>query len=119
KINRVLVGFGVGAERCARCGSYYWHQLPPYPGNWIFLIGIAVTARRKQLFFCVVFAAEKWHSQCLLLMKHITSPLLRARRLKALPGAAPAKGVCLAPGNVAVQGSVIFLINSFASKPAE
>ena len=69
KINRVLVGLGVGAVRCARCTSNYLHQLPPHPGNWGFLIGTAVIARRKQLFFCVVFAEEKWLSQCLLLMK--------------------------------------------------
>src|SRR5699024_5994114 len=84
KINRVLVGLGVGCARCVRCSSYSWHQLPPHPGNWIFLIGTSVIARRKQLFFCVVFAEEKLLSQCLLLMKHITSPLLGARRLKAI-----------------------------------
>ena len=38
KINRVLVGLGVGAERCARCTSYYWHQLPLNPATGFFLL---------------------------------------------------------------------------------
>src|SRR5699024_1098020 len=81
----------MGAVCCARCGSYYLHQLSPYPGNWGFLIGIAVIARRKQLFFCVVFAEEKWLSQCLLLMKLFSSPL---------PGATPAIGANGSPAGL-------------------
>src|SRR5699024_5251811 len=103
----------MGAVCCARCGSYYLHQLSPYPGNWGFLIGIALIARRKQLFFCVVFAEEKWLSQCLLLMKLFSSPLPRALPATGATGSPPAIGANGSPPATGIIGRRVGLRRHF------